>query len=141
MLQFLLNSTEYLPEHEGSLGVHEVKLVVQPRPGLHDGGGVGEAADGPVHLGQVPARHHSRGLVVDADLEASGAPVHKLDTSLGLDGGNGSVDILGHHVSPVKHAAGHVLAVAGVAFHHRVDWLETSVGDLSNGELLVVGLK
>ena len=127
--------------NKSSLGVHEVKLVVQPGPGLHDGGGVGEAADGPVHLGQVPARHHSRGLVVDADLEASGTPVNKLDGPLGFDGGDSCVDILGDHISPVEHAAGHVLAVAGVAFHHRVDWLETSVGDLSNGELLVVGLK
>ena len=45
-----------LPVDEGPLGVHEVKLVVQPGPGLHDGRGVGEAAHGPLHLGQVPAR-------------------------------------------------------------------------------------
>ena len=35
------------------------------------------------------------GLVVDAALEAGGAPVHKLDGALGLDGGHSSVDILG----------------------------------------------
>ena len=28
-------------------------------------------------------------LVVDADLEAGGAPVHELDAALGLDGGDG----------------------------------------------------
>ena len=39
-----------LPVDEGPLGVHEVKLVVEPGPGLHDGRGVGEAAHGPVHL-------------------------------------------------------------------------------------------
>ena len=38
---------------EGPLGVHEVKLVVQPGPGLHDGRGVGEAAHGPHHLEMI----------------------------------------------------------------------------------------
>ena len=38
------------PVYEGALGVHEVKLVVQPGPGLHDGRGVGEAAHSPHHL-------------------------------------------------------------------------------------------
>ena len=54
--------------NKSSLGVHEVKLVVQPGPGLHDGGGVGEAADGPHHFGQVSSRHNSGRLVVDPDL-------------------------------------------------------------------------
>ena len=43
-------------------------------------------------------------------LEASGAPVHELDAALGLDGGDGGVHVLGHHVTTVEHAAGHVLA-------------------------------
>ena len=37
----------FLPMNECPLGVHEVELVVQPGPGLHDGGGVGETADRP----------------------------------------------------------------------------------------------
>ena len=57
---------------EGPLGVHEVELVVEPRPGLHDGGGVGEHADGPVDLGQVTPRYNGRRLVVDAHLPARG---------------------------------------------------------------------
>ena len=32
--------------NKSPLGVHQVKLVVQPGPGLCDGGGVGEHADG-----------------------------------------------------------------------------------------------
>ena len=43
-------------------------------------------------------------------LESSGTPVHKLYRSLVLDGGDGAVDVLGHHVATVQHAAGHVLA-------------------------------
>ena len=64
---------------EGTLGVHEIELVVKTSPGLGDGGGVGQHADGALHLGQVAAGHHGGGLVVDAHLEASGAPVHELD--------------------------------------------------------------
>ena len=80
------------------------------------------------------------GLVVDAHLEASGAPVDELDCALGLDGGDGGVDVLGHDVPTVQHAAGHVLAVTGVALHHLVARLEAGVGDLCHRHLLVVGL-
>lgn len=45
----------------------------------------------------------------------------------------------GCHV-PVQHAARHVLPVAGVALDHLVGRLETSVGDLRHGHLLMVGL-
>lgn len=58
--------------------------------------------------------HDCGRLVVDAALESSGAPVYKLDGALGLDGGHGGVDILGHHVAAVHEAARHVLAVARV---------------------------
>ena len=75
-----------------------------------------------------------------AHLEASGAPVDELDGALGLDGGDGGVDILGHYVTTVQHAAGHVLAVTGVALHHLVGGLEAGVGDFSHRQLLVVGL-
>ena len=44
-------------------------------------------------------------------LEASGAPVNKLNTALALDSGNSSVDILGDNIAAVQHAASHVLAV------------------------------
>ena len=45
-----------------------------------------------------------------ADLEPSGAPVHKLDGLLCLDVGDGGVDIPRHHVPPVQQADRHVLA-------------------------------
>merc|ERR1719225_1830311 len=106
----LLHTLTNVPVNEGPLSVHQVELVVKPGPGLGNGGGVREHAHGPLHLGQVAAWHNSGGLVVDAHLETSGTPVNKLDAPLGLDGGNGSVHILGHHVSSVEEAAGHVLA-------------------------------
>merc|ERR550519_2403563 len=43
--------------HKSSLGIHEIKLVVKPPPGLSNGCGVGEHADSPLHLSQVPSSH------------------------------------------------------------------------------------
>merc|ERR1719511_111860 len=126
--------------HESSLGVHQVELVIQSGPGLGDGGGVAQHAHGSLHLGQVTSGHNSGWLVVDADLETSWAPVYKLDGSLGLDGGNGGVDILGHNITSVQETTGHVFAVSGITFHHLVGGLETGVGDFSNSQLFVVGL-
>ena len=114
--------------------------MIQTSPGLSDGSGVGEHADSSWNLGEVASRNDSGRLVVDADLEASGAPVDKLDGPLGLDGGNGRIDVLGDDVTTVEHAASHVLAVTRVALDHLVDRLKASVGDLGNRELLVVGL-
>ena len=125
---------------EGPLGIHEVKLVVQPGPGFSNGSGVAEHADSAWNLGQVSTRNNSRWLVVDADLEASGTPIHKLDGPLGLDGCNGSIDILGDNITAIQHATSHVLAMTRIAFDHLVGWFEASIGDLSHGELLVVSL-
>merc|ERR1712122_457052 len=123
-----------------ALLAYQVKLVVQPGPGFGDGGGVGEHADSSLDLGKISSRNHGGWLVVDANLEPSGAPVNKLDGPLGLDGGNGGVDILGDDVSTVQHAAGHVLSMPGVTLHHLVGGLKAGVGDLRHGELLMVSL-
>ena len=63
--------------NKGSLGKHKIKLVIKPRPSLHDGSCVGEAADGPGHLGQVAPGHNGRRLVVDSDLQGHMA-IYKL---------------------------------------------------------------
>jgi hypothetical protein len=93
-----------------------------------------------LNLGQVTTRNDGRRLVVDTDLEASRAPVNELNGSLGLDGGNSSIDILGDDVTTVHHAASHILAMARIAFDQHVSGFEDGVGEFSNGELLVVGL-
>merc|ERR1719371_50573 len=98
----------------------------------------GDHADGSHDFGEITSWDNSWWLVIDTALEASGAPVDELDGSLGLDGGNGGVDVLGDNVTSVHHAAGHVLAVSGVAFGHHGGGLESGVGDLGDGELLVV---
>jgi len=125
---------------EGTLGVHKIELVVNAGEDLSDGSGVGDHADGAHNLGEITTWDNSWWLVVDTALEASWAPVDELDGSLGLDGGNGGVDVLWHNITSVHEAAGHVLAVTWVALGHHGGWLEGGVGDLGNGELLVVGL-
>ena len=88
----------------------------------------------------MPTWDNSGWLVVDAHFEAGGAPVNKLDGPLCLDGGDGGVDVLGDDVSPIQHAAGHVLSTPRVTLHHLVGGLEAGVGDLGHTQLLMVGL-
>jgi len=125
--------------NEGSLGVHEIELVVKSSPGFGDSGGVAQHANSSLDLGQVSAWNDSWWLVVDTDLETGWAPVNELDGSLGLDGGDSGVDVLWHNITSVQHAAGHVFTVSWIALDHLVGWLEASVGDFSNGKLFVVG--
>ncbi|KAF1771605.1 hypothetical protein GCK72_003432 [Caenorhabditis remanei] len=129
-----------LPVNEGALGVHQVELVVQTRPGLSDGGGVGEHAYGAWHLGKISSWHNGWWLVVDSDLESGWAPVDELDRTLGLDGGDGGVDVLWHNISTVQEANSHVLSVSWIALDHLVGWLEAAVGDVADRKSLVVRL-
>lgn len=114
-----------VPMNEGSLGVHEIELVIDSGEDLSDGSGVGDHADGSHDLGEITTGNNGRRLIVDTALEASGAPVDELDGSLGLDGGDGSVDILGDDITSVHEAASHVLSVSGVALGHHAGGLES----------------
>ena len=133
----LLHTLTDVPVDEGTLGVHEIELVGESGPGLGDGGGVGQHADGTVDLGEVTVGDHLGWLVADTKLETSWAPVDELDGALGLEGGNSAVGVLGDNITTVKQAGGHVLAVAWVALNHLVVWLEAGHGDLLDGVGLV----
>jgi hypothetical protein len=108
--------------------------------GLGDGSGVGDQAYGSLDSGKITSWDDGWWLVVDTALEAGWAPVDELDGSLGLDGGNSGVDILRDDVTSVHKTASHVLSVSWITLGHHTGWLEDGVGDLGNGELLVVGL-
>ena len=114
--------------------------MVKSGPGFGNSGGVAQHANGSLDLGQISAWNDGGWLVIDADLEPSWAPVNKLNGSLGLDGGDSGVDVLGHDITSVEHAARHVFTVSWIAFDHLVGGLEASVGDFGDGELLVVSL-
>merc|ERR1712050_730959 len=136
----LFHTLTDVPMDEGSLGVHEIELMIDPGEDLSNGGGVGDHADGSHDLGEITTWDNGWWLVVDSALEASWAPVDELDGSLGLDGGNGGVDVLGDNITTVQHAASHVFSVTRITFDHLVGWLEASVGDFGNGELFMVSL-
>jgi len=129
-----------IPMHESTLGIHKIELMIKTSPSFGNRSGVAQHAHCSLDLGKITTRHNSRWLVVDTNFETSGTPVDKLDGTFGLDGCNGSIDILGDDVTTEQQTTSHVLAMTRITFHHLVGWLEASVGDLGNGELLVVGL-
>merc|ERR1719183_321679 len=136
----LFHTLADIPVHKRALRVHQIELVVNAAEDLSDGGGVADHAARTHDLGQVAAGNHSGRLIVDSTLKAGGAPVNELDGALGLDSCHRCVDILGHHIATVHHAARHVLAVARIALHEHRRRLEDRHCDLSNAELLMVGL-
>ncbi len=136
----LLHTLTHIPVDKGPLGVHQIELVIETSPGLSNSCGVAQHAHGPLYFSQITTWNHSGRLVVDANLETSGTPIHKLDGTLGLDGGDCSVHIFGHHVTTVQQAASHVLAVTWVAFYHLIGWFEASISDFRHWELLMVSL-
>jgi len=125
---------------ESSLGVHKIELMIKSGEDFSDGSGVSNHAASSHDLGKITTGDNSGGLVVDTSLETSGAPVDELDGSLGLDGGNSGIDILGDDITSVHHAAGHIFTVSGVTLGHHTSGFEDGVGDFSNGELFVVSL-
>eukprot|EP00754_Rhynchopus_humris_P033263 Rhum_TRINITY_DN15457_c5_g5::Rhum_TRINITY_DN15457_c5_g5_i3::g.159685::m.159685 len=136
----LLHALADVPVHERTLRVHQVELVVDAREHLRDRRRVRDHAHRALHLREVATRHHRRRLVVDTALETGRGPVHELDRALRLDRGHGRVHVLGHDVTAVHQAAGHVLAVARVALGHHRGGLERGVRDLRHRQLLVVRL-
>jgi hypothetical protein len=151
-----LHTLTNIPVDKGTLGVHEIKLVRERGPGLRDGSSVGEhAAVGllakalriiykylhrAVDLSKIAVGNHLRRLVADANLEASRAPVDKLDGTLGLESSDSTVNVVGHDVTTVQQASSHVFAVAWIALDHLVVGLEARVGDLLNRVGLVLCL-
>jgi len=124
---------------KGSLGIHKIELVIQSGEDFSDGGRVRDHAYSSHNLGQVTTGNNGGGLIVDTNLESSWAPIDELDGSLGLDGGDGGIDILGDNISSVHHGAGHVFSVSGITFGHHVGGFESTVGDFGNAQLFVIG--
>merc|ERR1719317_1394491 len=136
----LLHTLSNIPVNKSSLGIHEVELVVQPSPGFSNSCGIGEHTDCTSNLGSVSTGHNCWWLVVNPNFESCRTPVNKLDAPLSLDGCDGSIHILGDHISSVEKTASHVLAMTGITLHHLVSRLKTSIGDLRHSDLLMVSL-
>lgn len=136
----LLHTLTDVPVHERALRVHQVELVVETVPRGADSGRVRQHAQAAARLGKVATRDHRARLIADTELEAGRAPVDELDRTLRLDARDGSRRVLGHDITTVKQADGHVLALAGVALDHLVTRLEAGEGHLRDRVLLVASL-
>mmetsp|Transcript_60546 Transcript_60546/g.69081 ORF Transcript_60546/g.69081 Transcript_60546/m.69081 type:complete len:448 (-) Transcript_60546:113-1456(-) len=129
-----------VPVNESSLGVHKIELMIDSGENFSDGSRVGDHANSSHDLSQISSGNDGGRLVIDTALETGGAPVDKLDGSLSLDGGDGSVDILGDDITSVHHTTGHIFTVTRITLSHHGGGLEGGVGDFSNGQLLVISL-
>mmetsp|Transcript_7676 Transcript_7676/g.16556 ORF Transcript_7676/g.16556 Transcript_7676/m.16556 type:complete len:202 (+) Transcript_7676:169-774(+) len=129
-----------VPMHESTLRVHQIELVVNAAESFSNGGGVGHHAHSTLDTSKISSGNDGRRLVVDTTLESSGAPVHKLNGPLRLDGGHGGVHVFGNDVSAVHETASHVLSMTGITLGHHARRLEHRVGNLSNRELLMISL-
>jgi hypothetical protein len=89
-----------------------------------------------VDLGKITIGHHLWWLVANTNLETSWAPVDELNGSLGLECSNSLVDILGHNITSVEQASGHIFAISWIALNHLVVGLEAGSRNL----LYTVGL-
>merc|ERR1719326_1985795 len=135
-----LHTLADVPVHEGTLGVHEVELVINAGKSLGHGGGVGNHGAGAHDLSEIATRHHSGWLVVDAALETGRTPVHELNRALSLDGSDSSVHVLGDDITTVHQAHSHVFAVTRITLGEHRSGFEHRVGDLTHRQLLVVRL-
>jgi hypothetical protein len=114
--------------------------VINTGKGFCNGSGVGNHAYSSLDTGKITSWNDCRWLVVDTALEASRAPIDELHSSLGLDGSDSGVHVLGDNITSEHHATSHELTVTWVTLGKHVRWLEHCVGDLSNRKLLVVSL-
>ena len=73
----------------------------------------------------------------ETNLESCWTPVHKLDGLVQLGCGDGRVDVLGHNVTAIEEADGHVLPLPRVALHHLARRLETGLSDDVDAQLFV----
>ena len=65
----LFHTLTDVPVNKGTLGVHEIELVIKTSPGFGNGGGVAQHADSTLDLGQITAWDDGWWLVIDTDLD------------------------------------------------------------------------
>jgi hypothetical protein len=123
---------------KGSLGIHKIELMIKSREDLSNSSRVGDHRDGSHDLGKITSWNNSGWLVIDTTLETSWAPVDELDGSLGLDGSNGSINILGDNISSVHKTTSHVLSMSWITLDHHRSRFEDSTGDFRDRKLLMV---
>ncbi|OQS04464.1 hypothetical protein THRCLA_03304 [Thraustotheca clavata] len=129
-----------IPVDKSTLGIHQIKLVVNTREHFSNSTGVGDHAASTLDTSKITAWNHGWRFVVDTTLETSRAPVHKLNGTLGLDGGNSSIDILRDDITTVHQTSSHVFTMAWITLSHHRKRIEAAICDFSHRELFMVSL-
>jgi len=124
--------------NECSLCVHKIEFVIDSWEYFSNSSWVRDHAHGSHNFGEITTWNNCWWLIVDTALESSWAPVDELNGSLGLNGGNSGVHILGDNISSVHKATSHIFTMSGIAFGHHRGGFEGRVGDFGNWELFVV---
>merc|ERR1712203_952719 len=91
-----------------------------------------QAANCSLNLCKISSRNNRRWLVINANLESSWTPVHKLYRFVHFQLCNGCINILRHHISSVQKADGHVFSVSWINSHHLTTWLKALFGYFVN---------
>jgi len=110
----LLHALALVPVDERTFAEHQVELLAQSRPRARYGRRVGHHANGPAAAAhQLVFRGHGWDgrPAVDADLEPGRTPLDEFQAFGVPDLPDGVIDVFGHHVAAVQHAARDVLAV------------------------------
>ena len=84
-----------IPMYKGSLGIHQVEFMAKSWEDFGNGGGVGNHADSSHDFSEITSWDNSWWLIVNSDFESSWGSIIEFNGSLGVDGSNSGVNILG----------------------------------------------
>ena len=126
--------------HKSSLSKHQIELSIQSSPSFLNCTGVYQASHCAVDFSQICPGNNGWRLVVDTNLKACGAPIHKSDGFSIFDFSNGWIDILWRYISTVQHTDRHVFACARVTLDHLVFGLKAILCYFCYANLFVVCL-
>ena len=121
-----------IPMDKGSLGIHKIEFMIESAEDFSNSSSIWDHAACSHNFSKITSRDNCWWLIVDSNLESSWAPINELNSSLGFDGGNSSIDVFWDDISSVHHGASHIFTMSWIAFSHHVGWFEATVGDFSN---------
>ncbi len=120
--------------HVGPFREHQIEFVVDSGPTFTHGRRIRDGAYRRILEIQATAGNHKRRLVIYADFEPGGAPIHEFD-HVGFHVLSGGYNLSGLHFTAVEHADGHVSTSFRVAFQHLMAGLEALFGEMVDLQL------
>ena len=87
--------------NKSSFTVHKVEFVVEAGPQRGHCGCVAQHADRPFDGCHIATLCSVQSLIIDANFESSGTPVHEMNVCFGFDFGDGVVDISWSNIATI----------------------------------------